>query len=246
LSDVSYESEHAFNPEPHEPDLGIMNEHASNENPDGRDSRCQFITAPALARVEAPSDAPGFAQLAPPARIEVADPAVEEGKSSSARDFVASIRQAIETLSCGEEYPTIRTTAEFVGMSVRTLQRRLAQAGASHHMLVAQARFATAAAVLERTDAKILELALDLGYSDHANFTRAFRRWAGCAPREYRSRKAPHEGIPDLADKHGLRTGPRQRPTFRSARSRRHPGRMRRTMTRGRYRKSCEDRKCKR
>jgi AraC-like DNA-binding protein len=195
---VSNESEYAFNPERHEPNLGIMNEHASNENPDGRDSRCQFITAPALARVEAPSDAPGFAQLAPPARIEVADTAVEEGKSAAAaRDFVASIRQAIETLSCGEAYPTIRMTAEFVGMSVRTLQRRLAQSGASHHMLVAQARFATAAVVLERTDAKILELALDLGYSDHANFTRAFRRWAGCAPREYRSNNTRQEGVPD-------------------------------------------------
>jgi AraC-like DNA-binding protein len=115
---------------------------------------------------------------------------ISHGRSSApARDFVGSIRQAIETLSRGD-YPTIRTTAEFVGMSVRTLQRRLAKAGVSHHTLVAQARFATAAAVLERTDAKILGLALDLGYSDHANFTRAFRRWAGCAPRDYRARGA--------------------------------------------------------
>ena len=128
------------------------------------------------------------ASLAPPARIKMADDAVEP-KPAAAPEFVASIREAIETLSCGEDYPTLRATAEFVGMSVRTLQRHLAQAGASHHMLVAQARFATAAAVLERTDAKILELALDLGYSDHANFTRAFRRWAGCAPRVYRSKK---------------------------------------------------------
>ena len=30
------------------------------------------------------------------------------------------------------------------------------------------------------------ELALDLGYSDHAHFTRAFRRWAGCSPQEFR------------------------------------------------------------
>jgi AraC-like DNA-binding protein len=175
-----------------------MNERASNENPDGRDSRCQLFTAPGLRRAEAPNDAPRFARLEPPARIELADAAVEAWNSSSvARDFVVSIRQAIETLSCGEDYPTVRQTAGFVGISVRTLQRRLAQAGASHHSLVAQTRFATAAAVLERTEAKILELALDLGYSDHANFTRAFRRWAGCAPREYRSKNTRQEDLSD-------------------------------------------------
>jgi AraC-like DNA-binding protein len=107
--------------------------------------------------------------------------------SAPVRDFAGSIRQAIETLSYGEDYPSVRQTADFVGMSVRTLQRDLAAAGVSHEVLVAQTRFATAAAVLERTNAKILDLALNLGYSDHANFTRAFRRWAGCSPQEYRS-----------------------------------------------------------
>jgi AraC-like DNA-binding protein len=163
LSDVSNESEHAFNPEPRPADLRILNERR-------------------------------VARLAPPARIELADAAVNAWNSpSAAPDFVVSVRQAIETLSCGEDYPAVRQTAAFVGISVRTLQRRLAQAGASHHRLVAQTRFATAAAVLEQTDAKILELALDLGYSDHANFTRAFRRWAGCAPREYRSKNTPFQ-----------------------------------------------------
>jgi len=135
------------------------------------------------------------APLAPPPRIEVAGDAMEAWKSSApARDFVGSIRQAVETLSC-REYPTLRMTAEFVGLSVRTLQRRLAQTGANHRILVEQARFATAAALLERTDAKILSLALDLGYSDHANFTRAFRRWAGCAPRQYRARRARRQRV---------------------------------------------------
>src|ERR1700693_2341275 len=66
------------------------------------------------------------APLSPPSRTEVPDDAVEEWKwSAPARDFVRSIRQAIEMLSC-REYPNIRLTADFVGMSVRTLQRRLA------------------------------------------------------------------------------------------------------------------------
>jgi AraC-like DNA-binding protein len=102
----------------------------------------------------------------------------------------------VETLSGGENYPSVRETADFVGLSVRTLQRRLAAAGVSHEVLVVQARFATAAAVLEQSNARILDLALDLGYSDHANFTRAFRRWAGCSPQEYRARhrRRPHVG----------------------------------------------------
>jgi AraC-like DNA-binding protein len=182
--------------------LEIMNEHPSNENLDGRHSRCPLIAAPDVDRAEAPDDALALrsAPLMPPPPNETAEKVVEERNSwAPPHDFAGSIRQAIETLSCGEDYPTIRATAEFVGMSVRTLQRRLAQAGATHKTLVAQARFATAAAVLERTDAKILELALDLGYSDHANFTRAFRRWSGCAPREYRSNNPRHVGVPDIS-----------------------------------------------
>ncbi len=110
------------------------------------------------------------------------------------REFAGSVRQAIDTLSCGESYPSLPETAALLRLSVRTLQRRLAAAGVSHDVLVAEARFATAVAVLEATDGKILELALDLGYSDHANFTRAFRRWAGCSPRQYRARhRGPFE-----------------------------------------------------
>ena len=130
------------------------------------------------------------------------------GSRPRRRDFVGSIRQAIETLSC-RDYPDVRMTADFVGISVRTLQRRLAAGGASHDLLVAQARFTTALAVLEQTDAKILDLALDLGYSDHANFTRAFRRWAGCSPREYRIRHARRRRVanPFAAGAEPRRTG---------------------------------------
>lgn len=103
-------------------------------------------------------------------------------------DVVASIRQAVETLSRGEDYPSVQQTAAFLGISVRTLQRGLAARRTSHEALVAETRFAAAAALLERANGTILDIALSLGYSDHANFTRAFRRWAGCSPQEYRVR----------------------------------------------------------
>jgi len=112
-------------------------------------------------------------------------------------DFVTSIRQAVETLSRGEDYPTVQQTAELVGISVRTLQRGLAAAGVSHEALVAQTRFAAAAVLLEQANGTILDVALSLGYSDHANFTRAFRRWTGTTPREFLQRGASQSPGPN-------------------------------------------------
>jgi AraC-like DNA-binding protein len=109
--------------------------------------------------------------------------------SAPADDFVRSILQVVETLSW-ESYPDIHLTADVLGLSVRTLQRHLADAGVTHESLVGRARFETATDLLEETDAKVLDIALDLGYSDHAHFTRAFRRWAGCSPHEFRRRGA--------------------------------------------------------
>jgi AraC-like DNA-binding protein len=119
-------------------------------------------------------------------------------ESAPAQEFVASIAQAVEMLSW-EGYPDIHRTAEFLGVGVRTLQRHLFEARLTHESLVGRARFMTAAAVLEETDTKILEIALDLGYSDHAHFTRAFGRWAGCSPQEYRRRLRKKAGVPNRA-----------------------------------------------
>ena len=117
-------------------------------------------------------------------RIEDAD--VEAWKASApANDFPGSVLQVMTMLS-SPDYPRIGSTADAIGMSVRALQRRLAQTGASYERLVAESRFGTAIHLLARTDATVLDIALDLGYSDHAHFTRAFRRWAGVPPRAFR------------------------------------------------------------
>jgi AraC-like DNA-binding protein len=117
--------------------------------------------------------------------LQIADSLDGWKATAPTHDFVASVAQVVETLSW-ERYPDIGATADFMAMSVRTLQRYLALAGSSHEKVVGWSRFKTAASLLESTDARVLDIALDLGYSDHAHFTRAFRRWAGCSPREFR------------------------------------------------------------
>jgi AraC-like DNA-binding protein len=131
--------------------------------------------------------------------LEVPDDGVDAWRTSApADDFVQSIVQVVDTLSWNG-YPDIRITASALGTSVRTLQRHLSEAGVTHERLVGRARFTAAAALLRETDAKILDIALDLGYSDHAHFTRAFRRWAGCSPQHYRRSRSASRPVPASA-----------------------------------------------
>src|SRR5262249_10135283 len=84
--------------------------------------------------------------------------------------------------------PHVRSVAEVVRLSARTLQRRLAEEGVTFAAVVARARFDAARRMLEDPSRKVVDVALDVGYSDHAHFTRAFVRWTGVSPREFRRR----------------------------------------------------------
>jgi AraC-like DNA-binding protein len=76
--------------------------------------------------------------------------------------------------------------AELAGTSTRTLQRRLAEEGVSYSAIVDQARFSRAETLLTGSDARLSDIAHELGYSHPAHFTRAFRRWTGVNPKQYR------------------------------------------------------------
>ena len=104
-----------------------------------------------------------------------------------AGDLIGSLRAAIGSyLSDGR--PDIRLAAEMSGLSERTLQRRLGSAGLSFRTLLDQVRLERAKSMLADADAPITDIAYDLGFSDAAHFTRAFRRWTAVSPREYRRR----------------------------------------------------------
>ena len=82
--------------------------------------------------------------------------------------------------------PDVQSVAELVSVSPRTLQRRLSDEGLTFAGVVARARFDVARRMLADPARKVVDVALDLGYSDQAHFTRAFVRWTGLAPREFR------------------------------------------------------------
>ena len=123
-------------------------------------------------------------------------PMVPEGNRASTRqsvfpvpslpnDFYASITQVIESLIIAG-YPNVRIAAEAAGVSSRTLQRRLAACGTSYSEMVAQVRISLAMRWIRNGERSLVDIAHALGYTDPANFSRAFRRINGLSPRAYR------------------------------------------------------------
>lgn len=72
-------------------------------------------------------------------------------------------------------------------MSPRTLSRRLNDEGTSFRALLDEVRQTLAEELLAHTDMTTEQVAARLGYAEAASFIRAFRRWKGCPPQEYRA-----------------------------------------------------------
>jgi AraC-like DNA-binding protein len=82
--------------------------------------------------------------------------------------------------------PTLPELADLVGASARTLQRRLAEEGSEYRRIVSDVRFERARQMLEVEAIPAAELATLLGYTSKSAFLRAFRRYTGMTPSEYR------------------------------------------------------------
>src|SRR5678816_4387670 len=100
-------------------------------------------------------------------------------------EFVPRVLQMVTALAA-DGYPSIRVVAERLGMSTRTVQRRLGDEGATYVRVVGQARAALARHMLEDATTRVADVAQTLGYSDAGHFSRAFVRWTGITPREFR------------------------------------------------------------
>jgi len=97
------------------------------------------------------------------------------------------LRRVIRSLVAGGRF-TVDDLAAAFALNRRTLARRLNDHGTTFRELLGEARFIAAKNLLQSSEVPVAEIAARLGYSDTPAFTRAFRRWAGASPAEWRQR----------------------------------------------------------
>lgn len=101
------------------------------------------------------------------------------------REFEQKVRAMIdEELANGA--PDVETVARRLGMSRRTLQRRLREDGLSFKKLAEDVCRTTALALVANPRFSISSIAAMSGYLDSKSFRAAFSRWTGQTPRDYR------------------------------------------------------------
>lgn len=85
-------------------------------------------------------------------------------------------------------YPPVDAVAARLHMSGRSLKRKLQLTGTSFLQLLEEVRRRDAQELIERSPLELQAIATRLGYTNPANFTRAFRKWTGESPSQYRAR----------------------------------------------------------
>lgn len=107
-------------------------------------------------------------------------------QESPENEWLTLFRNFIMDSLC-EGPPSIDIMAKSMNMSRRTLQRKLANKGWSFKDLVENIRQELAKNHLRVSDLLIQDIAFLLGYSEISSFNRAFKRWEGKTPHEYRN-----------------------------------------------------------
>ncbi|MGY8625816.1 AraC family transcriptional regulator [Chromobacterium violaceum] len=102
--------------------------------------------------------------------------------------------QLIETVSNHIRYASVQgadqlAVASMVNVSPRSLRRKLEQQGTHYRHLRDTTRYQTACQLLDNTTLSLAAIAEQLGYADARSFRRAFKRWSGMLPSEYRRDK---------------------------------------------------------
>lgn len=123
------------------------------------------------------------------------------------RPTTAHVRARI--MATPAQPPTMEQLAREMFIDVRTLRRHLSQEGTSYRAVIDEVRSTLAASLLSDRALAIERVAAQLGYSDAAGFSTAFKRWHGVAPAVFRrsrrvigdSRTPRTPGTPELGSR---------------------------------------------
>jgi AraC-like DNA-binding protein len=126
--------------------------------------------------------------------LKFADPRLSQMAESQCEEEMAGIQLPpallgqVKRVILAEvgNFPNVDEVANQLHMSSRTLKRKLQQLGTSYQKVLDDLRRGLAVEYLTRSRHSIDEIASLLGYSDASNFARAFRRWTGKNPSDYR------------------------------------------------------------
>jgi AraC-like DNA-binding protein len=120
--------------------------------------------------------------------LEMLDPqlvkALEEQRAQ--RSISEQVKWILKRLLAGVR-PDVSAVARELGLSDRTLQRRIVDDGSTFRQLLLEARQELAREYLNRPEMDVAEVAYLLGYEDSNSFYRAFRKWEGTTPSQLRA-----------------------------------------------------------
>jgi AraC-like DNA-binding protein len=108
-------------------------------------------------------------------------------------DAVHGLRQLLRKMLVTQK-TSIALVARQLGVHERTLNRRLRAEGTTFQRELEAIRYGTAQQLLGETAMSLAQVATALEYADASAFSRAFKRWSGVTPAQWRARAARRAG----------------------------------------------------
>lgn len=132
-----------------------------------------------------------------PEVLAVIDPYAEQFLQTLSRDrsLAEAVQRVIAAALPGGDLE-LGASARALGLSPRTLQRRLRDEGTSHRQILDRVRHERALRLLRRDELTVDQIADHLGFSEPSAFHRAFRRWTGRTPTDQRRRGTSPRNAP--------------------------------------------------
>lgn len=124
-----------------------------------------------------------------PDLFAVLEAEVRRRDNRSTRGLTHAERLKLYLVEHMSERPDMELAARRLGMSSRSLRRRLSEEGASWNRITDEALGMLAKQMLDDPNSSVKETAYALGFSDPTSLYRAFKRWTGMTPKQYKAER---------------------------------------------------------